>query len=259
MIYLLRDITNLIKENMYKKPIIGITLDWEDSPTYSTMNPWYALRDNYTSVISQNGGVPITFPYDSDAIDVYIAMIDGLMVTGGDYDLDPSVYGDETKAETRTLRSNRTNFEMALIKAALAKKLPILAICAGQQLLTAMYGGKLHQDIKEFNPDALEHEQKQLGIHMSKTTHSIVITANSLLHKIVQKDEIQVNSSHHQAAKSVGEAMRISAIAPDGIIEAVELIDYPFALGVEWHPEYLSTNDDKLIIEAFIKAANNNI
>jgi putative glutamine amidotransferase len=240
---------------MINKPIIGVTLDWENSLTYSAMHPWYALRTNYTSCISENGGVAITLPYDLNAAEQYIAILDGLVITGGDYDLDPSVYGESLHAETRDIKNNRTDFEMALIKAALRKNIPILAICAGEQLLSAMHGGKLMQDIHSFNPNALEHEQKNLGLHMSKPSHNITITPGSLLHKIVQKEEFMVNSSHHQAVKSVGPAMIISAVAPDGIIEAVEMPEYNFVLGVEWHPEYLGTKEDLLIFQAFINAA----
>ena len=242
---------------MIKKPVIGITLDWEDSPTYSDAHPWYALRTNYGSIISENNAIPIMLPYDIQAIDKYIEMIDGLMVPGGDYDLDPSVYGEETLPETRNTRTQRTDFETALIKAALAKNIPILAICAGEQLLAAIHGGTLFQDIKATYPDALEHEQRELGIHMSKTSHSIKIIPNSLLHRIIRKEEMLVNSSHHQAVKSIGSAMIISAIAEDNIIEAIEMPDYNFVLGVEWHPEFLATEDDLLIINAFIRAANN--
>jgi putative glutamine amidotransferase len=243
---------------MIKKPIIGISLDWEDSPTYSSMHPWYALRCNYSSVISNNGGIPIIFPYEFSAIDKYIDLIDGLMIPGGDYDLDPSVYGEKASSKTRVIRNNRSDFETVLIKAALAKNIPVLGICAGEQLLAAIHGGTLLQDIKEAYPNALEHEQKHLNIHMSKTSHSINIMQNTLLHKIIGKDVIQVNSSHHQAVKSVGEEMIISAKAIDGVIEAVELINYDFALGVEWHPEYLASEDDLLIIKAFIKASSKN-
>ena len=240
---------------MTKKPIIGITLDWDNSPTYSAAHPWYALRCNYASVVSEHKATPIILPYDMDAIGQYIELIDALMIPGGDYDLDPSIYGEKIESETRTLRSNRSIFEAELIKAALDKNIPILGICAGQQLLAAMYGGKLLQDIKTAYPDALEHEQKHLGIHMSQPSHSIKIKTDSLLYKIVKKEQIEVNSSHHQAVKSVGEDMIISAVAPDGIVEAIEMPKYSFVLGVEWHPEFMASIEDSLIIKAFIEAA----
>ena len=243
---------------MNRKPVIGITIDWEEaSSCYSSMHPWYALRCNYASVISQHNATPIILPYDFKAIEKYIELIDGLMIPGGDYDLDPEVYGEKLEAETRTIRNNRSDFETLLIKSALDKNIPILGICAGQQLLAAIHGGKLLQDIKTAYPNALAHEQKHLGIHMSKPSHSVDIMPNTLLHKIVKKDRIEVNSSHHQAVKSVGPKMIVSAVAPDGIIEAVEIPEYNFVLGVEWHPEYIATPEDALIIKEFIKASKN--
>jgi putative glutamine amidotransferase len=236
--------------------IIGITLDWEDSPTYSSMHPWYALRCNYPGVISSNGAIPILIPYDFAAIKTYASMIDALLIPGGDYDLDPSVYGEEKQVQTRIIKNKRSEFEIQLVQEVMKQRKPILGICAGEQLLAAMHGGKLIQDIKTFNPDALQHEQKYLDIHMSKPSHKIKINQDSLLYSIVETQEILVNSSHHQAVKQVGDNMIISAVAPDGIVEAIEMKDYPFMLGVEWHPEYEVSSSDQKIIKAFIKAAS---
>ena len=238
--------------------VIGITLDWEDSPTYSKNYPFYALRCNYAGVISKNQAVPIMIPYDFESIEIYADMIDGLLIPGGDYDLDPTVYGEAKQETTRNLRNERSNFEMELIKALVKRNKPILGICAGQQLLAAMYGGKLLQDIKANVKDALEHEQINLNIEMTKSSHKIKIVKDSLLYKIIGQEEIEVTSSHHQAVKSVGEGMIISATAPDGVIEAVEMKDYAFMLGVEWHPEYETSIFDQKIIKYFIEAARKN-
>ncbi len=237
--------------------IIGITLDWDDSPTYSSMHPWYALRCNYASVISKFKSTPIIIPYDFASINKYVNMIDGLMIPGGDYDLDPSVYGEEKAQETRNTRNIRSDFEIKLIKEVIAQNKPLLGICAGEQLLAAIYGGKLIQDIKSYNPNSLEHEQRKLNIHMSKPSHKVKITPNTLLHKILETDEIEVNSSHHQAVKSVGKEMVISGVAPDGIIEAIEMPNRKFVIGIEWHPEYLVSQADEKLIQSFIKAASN--
>ena len=239
-----------------KKPVIGITLDWEDSNTYSSSCTWYALRTNYVSCISKQNAIAITIPYDLNAIDDYADMIDGLIVTGGDYDLSPSYYGEKLEQGTRNLRNERTEFEMNLITAVLARNKPLLGICAGQQLLCAMHGGTIHQDIKAYDASALEHEQRHLNIPMSKASHKVSITPNSLLHKITNKKEIEVNSSHHQAVKSVGKNTIISAISTsDKIIEAIEIPKYSFAIGVEWHPEFEVSESDSLILKAFVKAA----
>lgn len=240
---------------MNNKPIIGITLDWEDVGGYSSSYSWYALRCNYAEVVSEYGGIPIILPYDFQAIEKYADLIDGLLIPGGDYDLDPKLYGEEKAPETRAIRNNRSDFEAALVKLILAKDKPILGICAGEQLLAAIHGGKLLQDIKTAYPDALTHEQKKLGIPMSKPSHAVNIDKGTLLHRIVKKDVIEVNSSHHQSVKSVGPKVIISARAPDGIVEAVEMPEYSFVLGVEWHPEYAATKEDVLIIKAFINAS----
>lgn len=238
--------------------VIGITLDWDDSPTYSKSYPWYALRCNYAEVISNNGAVPVMIPYDFESIENYTNIIDALLIPGGDYDLDPAVYGEETQEVTRNLRNLRSDFEMTLIKSMIKQNKPILGICAGQQLLAAMHGGKLLQDIKTHIPNAMEHEQRNLDIVMDKPSHTIKIVKDSLLYKIIGQEEIEVNSSHHQAVKSVGEGMIISAVAPDGVVEAIESSNYRFMLGVEWHPEYETSIFDQKIIRYFIETAKKN-
>lgn len=239
-----------------RQPVIGITLDWEDSPTYSTTCPWYALRTNYVSIFAKHNAAPILIPYELGAIDCYMKLIDGLVITGGDYDLDPAVYGEERQETMRIVKNNRVEFEIKLIEAALAKNIPILAICAGEQLLAAMHGGKLYQDILAANPNALQHEQICLNIHMSKPSHTVTIIPGTLLHSIVKSQEIFVNSSHHQAVESIGPEMVVSGISSaDNIIEAIELPSYSFVLGVEWHPEYEVSEHDTQIIAAFVKAS----
>lgn len=247
----------MLTKNSSKKPIIGITLDWDDKPTYSSSHPWYALRTNYASCISNHGAIPITLPYEADLIDEYLSIINGLVVTGGDYDLSPKHYGEEETKDTREIKNTRTNFEMKLLKEAINRNMPILAICAGEQLLNVLFGGKLFQDIKTFNPNALDHEQKNLSIPMSKPSHKISIIPNTLLHRILKKDYIEINSSHHQAVSSVGPEVIVSAVAEDGIIEAIEIPKYNFVLGVEWHPEFEVSSADSKIIQAFIAAAKN--
>ena len=240
---------------MNKRPIIAIPLDWQDQPTYSKHHPWYALRANYTEEISKAGGAPIALSYDYKSIENYINLADGLLISGGAHDINPSLYGEKKEHCTKEIKQNRTDFEIAMIKAALAKRIPILGICAGEQLLSVIFEGRLTQDISTYIENALEHEQNDLNKPLNQAHHSVKIIPNTLLHRILQKDEIEVNSSHHQAVKSVGSAMIISAIAPDNVIEAVEVPEYDFVMGVAWHPEYIASENDSLIFKAFIKAA----
>lgn len=240
------------------KIIVGITLDWEDSKTYSSYCPWYGLRDNYAKVISRAGATPIMIPYDLTSIKEYINIIDALVISGGDYDLSPTHYDDELKSQTRTLKENRVLFETSLINAAIKKRIPILGICAGMQLMAVKIGkGKLIQDIISDGYINICHEQKIKNIHPSKPIHSVIIDKDSYLYKILGKEKIEVNSTHHQAVKEINSDFRISAKAPDGIIEAIEHKDYPFMVGVEWHPEYEVTEDDTNIFKEFISVARN--
>ncbi len=240
---------------MNKRPIIAIPLDWQDQPTYSKHHSWYALRTNYTEEISKAGGTPITLSYDHKSIENYINLADGLLISGGAHDINPSLYGEEKGSYTKEIKQNRTDFEITMIKAALAKRIPILGICAGEQLLSVVFEGKLIQDIGTHVENALEHEQKDLNKPLTQPHHSVKITPNTLLYRILHKDEIEVNSSHHQAVKSVGPEMIISAIAPDNVIEAVEVPGHDFVMGVAWHPEYIASENDSLIFQAFVKAA----
>lgn len=232
-----------------KKPVIGITIDHEDKPTYSRF-PWYALRENYASAIETMGGIPILLPYSIGMEERYIDMIDGLMITGGNFDIDPGFYNQQIKSEFVTTKQKRTQFEYRLTQLALQQKMPILGICGGEQLLNVILGGSLIQHIPDAINSSIEHEPKQ---NKHKVIHEIEVFEDSLLYMIVQKRIFMVNSSHHQAVKDLGAGLKISAKAPDGVIEGIELKDYPFCLGVEWHPEYLETVEDKNIIKAFVK------
>jgi len=141
------------------KPLIGITLDWEDSKTYSLHQPWYALRDNYVSAVMDSGGTPILLPYDSNSIERYVEMIDGLIITGGDYDIETSAYVEQGSEGLRVTKGNRYLFERALLDKFLKTAKPILGICAGMQLMAVASGGSLVRDILTEFPNALDHEQ----------------------------------------------------------------------------------------------------
>ncbi len=236
--------------NFMAKPIIGIVLDWDDRPSYSAY-PWYALRENYARAVEQAGGIPILLPYHCEQIPEYIDLISGLLIPGGDYDIDPAHYGEEICHERVLCKAPRTNFELKLTQAAYQKNLPILGICGGHQLINVVMGGSLIQHIPASIDSSISHEQKGPKHH---PTHWIHIEKDSLLFEVCGTSEIQVNSTHHQAIKKVGDHLKVVAYAPDGIIEAIENTEKRFCLGVQWHPEYLSTPYDYKIFEAFISA-----
>lgn len=236
---------------MTKKPVIGISFDAEYNGGYSKM-PWYALRQNYCDVIVQAGGIPLPLGYYHNLIDEYAARIDGLLLTGGNFDIDPCLFGEPTIHETVKLKPERTEFEIAVTKKMYDQGKPILGICGGMQVLNVVFGGSLIQHIPDEVTGCIPHEQP----NPDKVAHSITIEEDSHLYKIVGTNSAGVNTAHHQAVKTVASNMKVSARAQDGVIECIESIDSGrFLLGVQWHPEYHVSEADKKIIEAFIKAS----
>lgn len=232
-----------------KRPIIGITLDYEDDQKYSTF-PYYALRANYINAVIEHGGHPILLPFEIDSISTYVDIIDGLIITGGNFDISPTLYGEESFHETTTLKESRTKFEWGITLKAIQKQLPILGICGGMQLVNVIFGGNLIQHIPDTIDDHIEHEAKPYDA----TSHSISIKENSKLYALSDhKNSNRVNSSHHQAVGKVGNNMKISATASDGVIEAIESSDESYMIGVQWHPEYQLTNLDKNLFKNFIE------
>jgi putative glutamine amidotransferase len=235
------------------KPTIGVTLDQEpgNADKYSAF-PWYALRQNYGDSIAASGGIPLMLPHHAEGVENYISRIDALLVTGGHFDVDPSLFGVTEKHSKTTTKPRRTEFEWAIMKAALNKRIPILGICGGEQLLNVVLGGTLIQHIPDSIPNCLEHEQKT---PRDQTSHAVKIKEGTLLHRITGRTDIMVNSSHHQAVDKAGNGVVINAHSPDGVVEGIEYTELPFCLGVEWHPEYMATDDDRKIMAAFVAAA----
>ena len=236
---------------MTKRPLIGLTLDAEQAGGYSKY-PWYALRQNYTSAIAAAGGLAVALPHDTGLAEAYLDRLDALIITGGAFDVDPALYGDTERHPTVELKSSRTSAELSLLKGALARDLPVLGICGGEQLLAVALGGTLIQHIPESIADALAHEQ---STPHNNPGHVVKILPDTLLHKIIGGEKMQVNTSHHQAVCTPGRAT-VNAVAPDGVIEGIEDTAKKFCLGVQWHPEYLIDPGDIRIFQALIAAAN---
>ena len=233
-----------------RRPLVGVTLDAEQPGGYSAY-PWYALRSNYAEAIAACGGLPVALPHDASLAGDYLDRIDALVVTGGAFDVDPALYGDGARHATVTLKENRTAAEMALVQGALARDLPVLGICGGQQLLAVALGGTLIQHIPDSVADALEHEQRN---PRHQAGHDIAVVPGSLLHRIVGAATMRVNSAHHQAVRDPGPSAIVNARAPDGVVEGVEDARFRFALGVQWHPEFFIDPGDRRIFAALIAA-----
>ena len=231
-------------------PVIGITLDSEEPGGYSKF-PWYALRQNYCSAVVVAGGLPLPLPHEPDLAPDYLDRIDGLIVTGGAFDVDPALFGAATRHDTVVLKENRTRFEMAMIRGALARALPVLGICGGQQLLNVALGGTLIQHIPDEVPDCLAHEQPN---PRDQAGHDALLVEGSQLAEIAGCLRIAVNSAHHQAVRDVAPGCIVNARAEDGVIEGIEDPSRAFCIGVQWHPEFTISSADAALYRAFIKA-----
>lgn len=239
------------------KPIIAVIPDFEKGSNKGySISDYYAIRKNYIDAITNNNGLAILLSYDDSAIEQYIDIIDGLLLIGGDMDIDPKYYGATEIHDSVKLNKIRENFEIKFATKILKTKMPILGICNGMQLINVIKGGSLYQHLPD-EKNFMIHEQKRVAgfEQKDKPYHNVFINKNTKLFEIMQKETVKTNSSHHQAVKNLGENLIISAKAEDGVIEAIEDKFHPFCIGVEWHPEYNSDTNDKNIFKALIENA----
>jgi putative glutamine amidotransferase len=220
-----------------RRPVVGITPDYQAGAESGPL-PQYELKTAYAEAVLRAGGLPMILPYSDDptCVQAYLDRISALLVTGGAFDVGPEHYGEEPRDGLGVKKESRTRFEASLLKTALSKQVPVLAICGGMQLLNVVAGGSLYQDILREVQNARDHEQKN---DRAQPFHPIEVKNGTLLSRAVGSGQLMVNSTHHQAVNRPGKNTITSALSPDGVVEAIELSDHPFALGVQWHPELL--------------------
>lgn len=220
-----------------RRPVIGITPDYNEQPGEGA-SPRYELKQAYTDAVIRAGGLPMVVGYSDDptVVDAYLDRMNGLVVTGGAFDIPPEAYGEARRDGLGVLKAGRTAFEAALMKAALKRNLPVLGVCGGMQLLNVVLGGTLFQDILREVHNAKDHEQKH---DRAQPSHPVDVKDGTVLAECVGRGQLMVNSTHHQAVSRLGEKVVASALAPDGVVEAIESREHGFALGVQWHPELM--------------------
>ena len=231
-------------------PMVGLTLDWEAAGGYAA-SPWYAVRENYCAAVVAAGGLPILLPHEPDRAEDYLGRLDALIVTGGAFDVDPSLFGAADRHPSVTTKDRRTAFELAITRAALAEDRPLLGICGGAQLLNVALGGSLIQHIPDEVAGALDHEQAG---PRDQPGHEVAVTEGSRLAEVCGSTAFAVNSTHHQAVKAPGAGLVVNAVAPDGVIEGIEAPARRFCLGVQWHPEFEINGADRAIFRALVDA-----
>lgn len=235
-----------------KIPLIGITADSNKIDG----QPSFIIKESYVAAVEDSGGVPLLLCHVSGeaAVSSFISLIDGLLISGGGFDIDPKLYGEEPHPGLGKTLPDRTDFEIQLLKGAVEKKVPILGICGGHQLINVYFGGTLYQDIPSQCKDAINHKKP---IPSDNPYHSINIYPSTRLLRIIRTDSAMVNSTHHQSIKNIGNNLKISSVAEDGVIEAIEYDGENFIIGVQWHPERLYSKEpaSQRIFADFIKEA----
>lgn len=245
-----------------RKPLIGISTSEFRTPDRVDRDPdaeppqrELALGLDYPIAVAEAHGLPVVLPPQLDVAVELVGRLDGLMLSGGP-DIDPTLYAEPPHPELGPIEPATDRWELALLHAALAREIPVLAICRGMQLLNVAQGGSLYQDI----PDQLGaegHRQKARG---SQTTHDVAVDPESQLAAITGGGTLAVNSFHHQAVKDLGRGLRISAKSDDGIVEAIEGTNHPFLIGVQWHGESLYPIPAHLaVFEAFMDATRSRV
>ncbi|MEW6637416.1 MAG: gamma-glutamyl-gamma-aminobutyrate hydrolase family protein [Actinomycetota bacterium] len=219
-----------------RRPNIGVTAATE-TVSYGVWRgvPAIISPARYVQAVQRAGGRPILLPPDPDDAEdprEVLALIDALILTGGAGDLDPALYGEEPHPETGPVQEERDAYELALARAAIERRMPVLGICRGMQVLNVAYGGRLEQHL----PDVLGHEEHR---HTPGTfaDHEVSLVPGSLAARAAGSELTPVKSHHHQGIGEVGEGLVVTGKAEDGTIEAIEDPSCPFVLGVLWHPE----------------------
>ena len=216
-----------------KKPLIGLT------PAHDTKNDDINMRPTYLGAIKAAGAIPVVLPLEASAEDLQqlVDTLDGFLFTGGP-DLHPFLYGEETYINCGEVSAKRDTLEMALLPLVIKAKKPVLGICRGIQSLNIGLGGTVYQDVpSQFTRDyQLVHRQPSC---YDIPSHTVNITPGTRLADICGEPVIQVNTMHHQAVKTLAPGCIVCGVASDGLIEAIEMPDYPYLIGVQWHPEYL--------------------
>ena len=238
------------------QPLIGIT-GRKDTSARLLKSPLFSVGQTYVRAIQKAGGTPVILPpvlQDADW-ETILDRLDGVLLSGGG-DIAPVHYNQAPASWVSGVDVERDRSELGLVRAMVARRLPILGICRGHQALNVALSGALYQDITTQIADALEHAYVP-GRPMEAIVHAVRLPPDSRLADILGATEHQVNSAHHQAVSKPGEGLRVVARAPDGVVEAVEMPNYPFCICVQWHPEAMVKVSSTMVplFEAFVEAA----
>ena len=239
--------------NRSTPPVIGITADVEGNRQNRSHAGKIYLLERYFYALEQAGALPLILaPIASPtALRRLVALLDGVVLSGGDFDIHPRHYGERPIEALGAIKAARTQFELDLAAAALASELPLLGICGGAQAINVVLGGSLYQDIAAqlSHAGAREHTSKN-----ADGGHFVQVASGTRLSAIVRRSKLRVRTSHHQSVKRLGRGLVVNAVADDGIVEGIEASGRSFVLGLQWHPEVLAPHQaaQRRIFSAFV-------
>ena len=230
-------------------PIIGITAQQSVVDSPGGQLPAQVVNEVYTDAVIRQGGTPVLLaPVDPDQAPHVLDRIDGLVLSGGG-DVDPSFYGGQRHEEMYSLDLARDSYEIALAREAQQRRMPVLAICRGLQVLNVALGGTLIEDIPS---EIGSNDHSVRGPTVVDSHQTVTMDSASLVAQVVNSVEAHVNSIHHQAVRDVAPGLRAAGWTPDGVVEVLDPIDHRWPLlAVQWHPEYLAVKDDPASLALF--------
>jgi len=235
---------------MFKnRAIIGIM------PLYDSERESYWMLPGYMKALEEQNAIPLMLPLTAEEseLEFFLETCDGFFLTGGQ-DVGPGLYGEEPLPQCGEICAARDEMDTLILKEAVSRNKPVLGICRGHQLMNAVYGGTLYQDLPTQHLSDVLH---QMTAPYDRGVHTVSVCEGSPLMDVLNRTECSVNSYHHQAIKEVAPEFLPMAVAPDGLVEAIYMPGKKFVWGVQWHPEfsYQNNKESKKIIAAFLSAA----
>jgi putative glutamine amidotransferase len=231
-----------------QRPIIGCaTFQREVSDRH---NYPVGLMPSYIEAVRQAGGIPVLLPLllDEKEMQAALARVDGVIIPGGG-DVEPHRYNGIQHESLGGLDPRRDEFEINLVRCTVETEKPVLAICRGMQVFNIALGGTLWEDVFSMMPAAIKHDYYP-NLPRNLLPHDVEVEPDSCLAYYLQSNRVKVNSLHHQGVRDLASGVRATAVAPDGLVEAIEVPGHPYAIGVQWHPECL-VDDDPAMLRLF--------
>lgn len=231
--------------------LIGIPVSVDALGRWRPGHRYHYIEESYAKLVERSGAIPVYLPPQREQSQV-LDQLDGLLIPGGDDLLPPPEEGNQAQypesVEFNPVSRLQLEFDQSLLAEALDRELPVLGICYGMQLIALAHGGHLHYDIASDLPKADSHQLTEMD------THVLQVEAGTLLGELFGPRPLNVNSHHHQAVAEPGDGLRVSARAPDGVIEAIERVRGSYCVGVQWHPERVLGRDTQSLIDSFVEA-----